>query len=176
MNPASEPGILKDAGCDQIVQDEAVIEGGKLVRKRLERTLVDLNIGDVLVVERLDALGELMPYVVKSLQSLAERGVEFMSIRDGIDTAKDGGAFYGFIEALSRFEKTTRARKVKRGMAAASRHGRKLGAPRKLTELQEIELRRAYRKGKETVGSLALKYEISTQTVYRLLDETGERS
>lgn len=60
-------------------------------------------------------------------------------------------------------------------MKAVSLHGRRLGRPRKLSELQEIEIRRAYRKGEETVGSLAAKYGVSTMTIYKTLDETTER-
>lgn len=171
----AESGRLRQAGCRHIVSDQAVIEGGKLVRKQLEAALTGLNPGDALVVTALGQLGESMPYVIQSLARLAERGVGFIALDDGIDTTTDDGAFYGFVEMLARFEADARARKVKRGMRAASKSGRKLGRPRKLTELQEIEIRRAFRKQEETPGSLAKKYGVSPMTIYKTLDETGER-
>mgnify|MGYP003624307129 CR=1 FL=1 len=166
---------LEAAGCARIVRDSAVIEGGKLVRKQLEATLLGLDAGDMLVVTSLDHLGESMPYVMRSLLTLAERGVTFSALDEGIDTSSDNGQFYRFAEMLWRFELKARGRKVKRGMRAARKSGRKLGRPRKLADLEEIEVRRAYRKGEETVGSLADKYDVSTMTIYKTLDETGER-
>ncbi len=75
---------LRVAGCEKIFADTA---SGKLAeRPELSLCLGYLRAGDTLVVWRLDRLGRSLRHLVDTVNALAERGVAFASLHEGIDT------------------------------------------------------------------------------------------
>ena len=50
-----------------------------------------LRAGDTLVVWRLDRLGRSLRHLVETVNALAERGVAFASLHEGIDTTTSKG-------------------------------------------------------------------------------------
>jgi len=77
---------LKAAGCEKIFTDEG-ISGSKSDRPGLNKALEFCRKGDVLTVWKLDRLGRSLAHLIEVVRSLGDRGVEFKSVQETIDTS-----------------------------------------------------------------------------------------
>ena len=80
---------LKEAGCEKWFQD--TMTGSKAERKGLDEALAYLRPGDTLVVWKLDQAGRSLTHLIELLKRLQERGIEFISLTEQIDTTTPGG-------------------------------------------------------------------------------------
>ena len=147
------------AGCEKTFSDTA---SGRLAeRPELTLCLGYLRAGDVLVVWRLDRLGRSLRHLVKTVNALAERGVAFASLHEGIDTTTSTGRLiFHIFAALAEFERELIAERAAVGRQAARARGRLGGRPAKLSRVQ-VELAWArYDAGDVTVVEIAPHREI----------------
>ena len=86
--------------------------------------------GDTLVVWRLDRFGRSLKDLISKIEALDERGVEFASLTEGIDTTTAQGrlAFHLF-GALAEFEREIARERTMAGLRAARERGRVGGRP-----------------------------------------------
>jgi hypothetical protein len=75
---------LDAADCKKTYTD--TISGATSSRPELDTCLEHLREGDTLVVWRLDRFGRSLKDLVAKIEALDERGVEFVSLTEGIDT------------------------------------------------------------------------------------------
>ena len=89
QNLDGQTDALNAAGCEKIFAGTAP---GKLT-ERPEHTLClgYLRAGDALVVWQLDRLGRSLRHLVETVSALADRGVAFASLHEGIDTTTSTG-------------------------------------------------------------------------------------
>ena len=85
QNTDLQRNALNCAGCELIFEDK--ISGTKSERPGLKKLLRTLSAGDTLVVWKLDRLGRSMRHLVILVEELRERGVNFRSLTDAIDTS-----------------------------------------------------------------------------------------
>lgn len=91
QNTELQRNALECAGCELIFEDK--ISGTKSDRPGLKKLLRTLSEGDTLVVWKLDRLGRSMRHLVILVEELRERGVNFRSLTDAIDTSTPMGRF-----------------------------------------------------------------------------------
>ncbi len=91
QNTALQRNALESAGCELIFEDKA--SGKKAERPGLKKVLRMLSRGDTLVVWKLDRLGRSMRHLVVLVEELRDRGINFRSLTDSIDTSTQWGAF-----------------------------------------------------------------------------------
>lgn len=108
---------LKQAGCEKIVEDDG-LSGANRKRPSLERAIQLTKVGDTLVVWRLDRLGRSLVDLIDILGALAERGAEFHSLAEAIDTNSSGGRLvFHMMGAIADFERnliSERTQKISR--------------------------------------------------------------
>ncbi|WBW63472.1 recombinase family protein [Klebsiella electrica] len=99
-----QKNALIRAECEQIFEDTA---SGKNVRRPgLKRALRRLRPGDVLVVWKLDRLGRSVRDLITLVSELQQRGVNFRSLTDSIDTSTAAGRFFFHVmSALAEMER-----------------------------------------------------------------------
>lgn len=95
---------LEKAGCDRILTD--VASGARTHRPELDHMLDLLREGDTVVVWKLDRLGRSMRNLVDLMTTFDERGVQFRSLTESIDTSTPGGTLvFNIFDSLAQFER-----------------------------------------------------------------------
>ena len=166
QNLDGQTDALARAGCEKVFTDTA---SGKLTeRPELAVCLGYLRAGDTLVVWRLDRLGRSLRHLVETVNALAERGVAFRSLHEGIDTTTSTGRLiFHIFAALAEFERELIAERSAVGRSAARVRGRLGGRPGKLSP-EQITLARARYEGREgTVAEIAKAFGVGRGTIYR---------
>ena len=114
---------LNAAGVEKTFTDK--LSGAKADRKGLADALSHLRKGDVLVVWKLDRLGRGTLQLMILLNELHERGIDFRSLTEGIDTTTSFGRFYfTMAAALAQLERDRLIERTRAGLAAAKARGR----------------------------------------------------
>ena len=172
---------LQRAGCLRIYEDRGV-SGKSFVRRGLGAALDALKEGDMLVVWRLDRLGRSLSKLVKLVEELGERGIEFRSLCENIDTSSSGGRLiFHVMAALAEFERSLISERTRAGMRAARERGQHLGRRPSLTVEQIDEAIAAVHIDRENFGDVAQRFDISQRslrrlTKLRLMQKAGEEA
>lgn len=156
---------LKQCGCEQIFTDTA--SGAKADRAGLTQALTFARKGDSIVVWKLDRLGRSMKGLVDLAETLSERGINFRSLTDGIDTGAPAGRFFfNIMAALAVMERELILERTNAGLHAARLAGRTGGRRRVVTDSKKNAanvLLAAGKPPKEVAATLG----ISLSTFYR---------
>ncbi len=164
---------LKSAGCDQIFSDHG-LSGSGFDRPGLATAISKLCKGDMLVVWRLDRLGRSLQGLIRLVDQLGKRGVEFQSLTESIDTATAGGRLiFHVMAALSEFERAIISERTRAGMEAARRKGRHVGRPPSLSPDEVYEANRAFLQRGESLDDIAKKHNVTPRTLRRLISKAG---
>lgn len=121
---------LLTAGVDERHLFEDRVSGNRGDRPGLTRALEFVRPGDCLAVWKLDRLGRSLPHLLTTVTSLRERGIAFRSLTEQMDTTTPQGEFlFHVFGALAQFERSLTQERVRAGLAAAGRRGRRGGRP-----------------------------------------------
>lgn len=156
------------AGCYRIFTDTA--SGSLQSRPELDKLMDQLRPGDTLVVWRLDRLGRSIRHLIAQLSELQDRGIEFRSIQENIDTSSPGGRLvFHIFASLAEFERDLIRERTNAGLAAARARGRTGGRPPRLTKDQVTIARTLYEQQDMTVAQIGEVLGVSRSTIYRAL-------
>ncbi|CEN53048.1 MULTISPECIES: recombinase family protein [Capnocytophaga] len=121
---------LKEAKCTKIFTEK--ISATK-ERPELDNALKYLRKGDVLVIWKLDRLGRSLKQLINILENLKDKGVEFRSIKDGIDTRTPMGRLqFGIFASLAEYEREIIVERTLAGLQSAKERGKVGGRPKGL--------------------------------------------
>lgn len=87
---ALQQDALTKVGCEKIFTD--TVSGSVVERPVLAEALNFACSEDTLVVRRLDRLGRNLRHLIDTVNALRERGIEFRSLQEQIDTATSGAS------------------------------------------------------------------------------------
>lgn len=148
---------LKQYGSARIFEEK--MTGTKRERPQLEELLRYLRDGDTVVVWKLDRIGRSMKDLMELVNGFHDHGVNFVSLKENIDTTTaTGKLIFHIFASLSEFERDMLSERTKAGLQSARARGRKGGRPSK---------------GKDKVA-LALKmYDSKQYSVTEIVDATG---
>ncbi len=164
QNEELQIDALKEAGCDKWFVDK--MTGSKAERKGLTEALAYLRPRDTFVVWKLDRAGRSLTHLIELLK---ERGIEFISLTEQIDTTTPGGKLiFHLMGALAEFERDLIRERTNAGLAAAKARGRVGGRPRKLKTSGKIALaRQMFADQSHSVPEVCAALGISRATLYR---------
>jgi DNA invertase Pin-like site-specific DNA recombinase len=166
---------LKQAGCEKIYKDKA--SGTKEARPGLQEAFDFLREGDMLVVWRFDRLGRSLRHLIDTMLALEERGIEFQSLQESIDTTTSGGRLiFHMFGALAEFERDVIRERTKAGLAIARARGRKGGRPKALDENKTELLYKLYDEKEHSIKDICNMLGISKSTMYAYLDRRQQQS
>lgn len=165
QNKVLQEDALHAAGCERIFYDIGV-SGVKAERPGLDAALGFLRPGDILVVWKLDRAGRSLKNLIELFEKFSERGIEFVSLTELIDTSTPGGKLiFHMMAALAEFERALTIERTQAGLAAARARGRKGGRPKAIEKMEPRNLARA----KEL-------YDAKQNTVDEIMRMTGFKS
>ncbi|WP_460744199.1 recombinase family protein [Nesterenkonia halophila] len=164
---------LEEAGCSTVYVDQA--SGTKTSRPELDRMIEYLRPGDTVAVCRLDRLGRSLPHLIEMIQMLGERGVEFRSLSESIDTATSAGRLVFHIAAsFAQFERDIISERTKAGLAQAAARGRRPGRPAVMTA-EKIEAAESMQASGMSPAAIAAALGVSRTTIRRTLGKSVSR-
>lgn len=106
------------------------IASGAKARPILKALMEQLKAGDELIVIGLDRLGRRTAEVLNLLENLEMRGINFISLREGVDfRTAVGKLVLSILAAVASMEREMLRERTKAGLAAAKSQGRLGGRP-----------------------------------------------
>jgi len=165
---------LDDAGCERIYEEHT--SGAARSRPKLEKCLDTLRDGDTLVVWRLDRFGRSLKDLVTKMETLEDRGVDFVSLTEGIDTTTAQGKLtFHIFGALAEFERELNRERTMAGLRAARERGRVGGRPRALDDDELPQVQALMTDPDVSTAEICDRFDISKATLYRYVGPEGER-
>lgn len=156
---------LKQAGCERIFTDK--LSGASKDRPGLKDAVSHARKGDVFVIWKLDRLGRTVKGLVGFVAELAEQGVQFKSLTDGIDTTTPSGRFFFHVMAsLAQMERELLAERTTAGLQAAKKRGR-IGGRRRSMTASKIESAKKLLQNGVPPKEVARNLGVSVPTLYR---------
>ena len=120
---------LKRAGCYEVFIDDGIRATAKH-RPGLEAAKARLQSGDVFVVWAIDRAFRSTVSAILFLDGLMERGIEFQSLTQSIDTrTPEGRKWYIDTASWAEYERAIISRRTRAKMQDAKRRGIRLGRP-----------------------------------------------
>lgn len=161
---------LEAAGCMCIFEDNGI---SAVAKKRLgfEAAMAALKEGDVFIIWKMDRAFRSLRHALDVLEDFEQRGIQFCSLTDQIDTTTPmGKCMYQIRNAFAELERNLISERTKAGMAAAKKRGAHIGRPRKLSPAK-IELAKAEldKNPSLTLEALSKRMKVSVRTLSRAL-------
>ena len=158
---------LNAAGCSTIYKE--IASGGKFERIELHKLLDIITRCDIVVVYKLDRLSRSLKDLLTILQQLADKGGQFISLTENIDTTTAAGRMLmQIIGAFSEYERNMIVERTNAGLAAARAQGRVGGNRHKLSYAQREEVKKMVAEGRGA-QELAVLFNVSRWAIYRVL-------
>jgi len=158
------------------VVDEFVdnaISGSKKDRPRL-RSLMEFawpGVVDCVLVWRFDRFARSLSHLVQALDTFRERGVDFASHQERIDTStSQGKLMFGIFASFSEFERNLIQERIYAGLARARSQGKRFGAP-PLPDIKRQEILAL--RGTASIRSIAARVGVSKSLVQKVLSTKG---
>jgi DNA invertase Pin-like site-specific DNA recombinase len=165
---------LKRAKCSRVYEEKS--SGAKMDRPELMKLLDSARKGDVVIVWKLDRLARSLRQLIDTTGMLNERGVEFHSLTENINTTTPSGKLtFHIFAALAEFERDILRQRVNAGLKAARRRGRVGGRPKALAEADLKKARALLRSGDYTKVQVAEELQVSRHTLWRALSQEASK-
>jgi DNA invertase Pin-like site-specific DNA recombinase len=152
------------------------ISGSKEKRPALDKLMAEVKARrvDVVVVAAFDRFGRSVRHLVDALELFRHLFVEFVSLREQIDTGSPlGAAVFTIIAAIAQLERSLIVERVKAGLRRARAEGKRLGRPR--VHVDERAVKRCVARGLP-VRVAAKELGISPSSYLRLTRNTSAPS
>lgn len=108
---------------------------------------------DAVVVYRFDRFARSMKQLVFALAEFDALGVQFVSIREAVDTTTPGGRFtFHIFAAIAEFERELTRERVRSGIAHARSKGHRWGRHRAVVDVAQIRALRAQGRSWAAIG------------------------
>jgi DNA invertase Pin-like site-specific DNA recombinase len=165
--------MAKQRGFEIVREYSDVISGSKQKRPGLDHLLADArrNRFDVVLVAAFDRVARSVRHFLEVLDELSHLNIEFVSLRENIDTGGPlGRAMLTIIGAIAELERSLIVERVRAGMRRAKLEGRKIGrAPLNIDRVAVVKDRLAGM----SLTEVAKKHHVSRATVCRLVTESS---
>jgi DNA invertase Pin-like site-specific DNA recombinase len=162
-----------DVPAERIYLDRAY-SGSNRARPGLDQALAAVRPGDTLVVPKLDRLARSVPDARDIGDTLAARNIRLQLGTMVYDPADPmGKMFFSILATFAEFEVDLLRMRTREGMAIAKAKGRLKGRAPKLSTARQAHLLKLHAAGEHTIVELAELFEVSRQTVYRVLERAA---
>jgi len=143
--------------------------GARDDRPGLQQALAYVQPGDCLIVWKLDRLGRSLPHLLQIVTTLQAQGVAFRSLTEQMDTTTPQGAFlFSVFGALAQYERALTQERIKAGLAAAKRRGKRGGRPQAIRDEKLAAILTAIQAG-ASKAAICRTFGVKRTTLYDAL-------
>ena len=163
-------------GWDNVTEYSDTASGTRERRPGLDRLVSEVKARkvDVVDVAAFDRLGRSLRHLVETLELFRHLDVEFISLREQIDTGSPlGQAVFTIIAAVAQLERSLIVERVKVGLRRARSEGKTLGRPRLKADERQL---RIVASQKLPVRTAAKALGVSASSYLRLVREQAAPS
>ena len=151
------------------------VSGTTRKRPQLDACILHCREGDTLHVHSIDRLARNSKDLQHLIEVLTRDGVvvkfhkENLTFGDQTDPLQD--LLFQMLAAFAQFEHAMIRERQREGIAAAKKKGKRIGAPRALTDEQEDEIRKTKQEQPHfPIAQLARQYGVSRRKIYNVLE------
>ncbi|MEW9576690.1 recombinase family protein [Bacillus toyonensis] len=160
---------LTQYGCDKIIKEKCT--GMTRDRQGLEKLFDVIRKGDTIVVESISRLGRKTLDILHIIQQFEEMSIHFVSLTENMDTGNPTGkAMLQMLCVIAELERNLIAERVKEGLEASKKRGKKLGRPKLEKEKISIALR-MYDSKEYSIKEIVEATGISQGSLYRAINQ-----
>lgn len=173
QNLDAQMDALKQAGCEKIFTDK--ITGSRMNRPGWDELMTYIRSGDTLVVTELSRMTRSLLHLLETTKLLEAQGVEFISLRERIDThTATGRCFLSIMGAIHQMERELKAERASAGRKAAKARGKTGGRPK--TDQAKLEQARIlYEHTDQTAAQVCKTAKVGRRTFFAYLAEYKQR-
>ena len=160
---------LQAYGVDKIYTEK--MSGTKKHRPELDAMMERLESGDTVVIESLSRLGRSTKDLLALVDTMEEKGVKLISLKENIDTGSSTGRLLlTVLSALAQFERDVIVERTNEGLAAARARGRKGGRP-KIPESRVQQAIKLYNTKEYSLREIENLTGVKPNTLYRRIHQ-----
>ena len=149
--------------------------GKNAERKQLKEMIKFARKGDTVYCDSISRIARNTKDLLNIIEELNEKQVDFVSLKENIDTKTPQGKFMLTIfGACAELERECILQNQKQGILVAKEQGRYKGRqPKAINEEKFLRLCREWRNKERTAVSIQREFDITAQTFYRWVKEKG---
>lgn len=161
---------LAEVGIEKLFIEK--VSGKTTERPQLKKMLEYVREGDVLYIESISRLARSTKDLLALVQTLQEKQVELISLKEHIDTTTPQGRFVLTIfGALSELERENTLQRQREGIEAAHLKGKKFGRPSIETPKDWHKVITLWKQGQITAVEAMKRLKMNRGTFYRRVNE-----
>ena len=175
QNTARQEDAMKELGVTTVFMDK--LSGKSAERPGLKEMLAYVRRGDTVVVSEISRLARSTRDLLNILDTLKAKQVEFVSLKENIDTTTAQGRFMLTVfAALAELERESILSRQKEGIVAAKSRGVHLGRPRAEVPKNWADVYREWKAGGISPSEAARLLKMKRPTFYLLVKRYEQES
>ena len=164
--------VLRSLSLERVFEDKA--SGRNADRPGLQQMLDFLREGDTLYVESISRIARSTRDLLLIIERLEARGVNFVSLKENIDTSTPQGRFVMTVfAALAELERESIHQRQKEGIESARARGRAMGRPRADYPAEWDQVIGEWRAGGITATAAMKRLNLRRTTFYKLAQKAS---
>ena len=171
QNEARQLKMMQDQGAEKLFIDKA--SGKNTDRAAFKEMMSFVRTGDIVIVESISRIARNTRDLLSIVSELTEKGVEFVSLKESIDTTTPQGRFMLTVfGALAELERESILERQREGIEIAKSDGKYKG--RKPVDVDEKLFRtvcKKWRNGQMTATAAMKEVGLKPNTFYRRVKE-----
>ena len=174
QNTIRQEIIMKELGVDEIFIDR--MSGKNANRPELQRMMSYVRRGDVVIVSEISRFARNTRDLLELVEGLTEKGVEFVSKKESIDTTTPTGKFMLTVfGAVAELEREYILQRQREGIAVAKEKGKYTGRkPIQPADFDKVVAQ--WRRGEITAVEAMKRLKISKSSFYRKVGQLKKDS
>lgn len=173
QNEARQLKMMEDQKAEKLFIDKA--SGKNTDRKAFKEMMAFIRDGDMVIVESISRIARNTRDLLSIVSELTEKGVEFVSLKESIDTTTPQGRFMLTVfGALAELERENILERQREGIEIAKSEGKYKG--RKPVEVDAARFKtvcKRWRAGEITATAAMQEVGLKPNTFYRRVKEMG---
>ena len=173
QNEARQLKMMEEQNAERLFIDKA--SGKNTERKAFKEMMAFVRSGDTVIVESISRIARNTRDLLSIVSDLTEKGVEFVSLKENMDTTTPQGRFMLTVfGALAELERENILERQREGIEIAKSEGKYKGRkPVEVDEKRFKEVCARWRSGEITATAAMQEVGLKPNTFYRRVKELG---